>query len=71
MTLPPEINSFLTFSGAGSAPMLEAATGTQVAPPFPKPSVRLYLVAGLDTGLANTGSALSGLFNITELLSQL
>ncbi len=25
MTLPPEINSFLMFSGAGSAPLLEAA----------------------------------------------
>ncbi|HKI39739.1 MAG TPA: PPE family protein, partial [Mycobacterium sp.] len=25
MTLPPEINSFLMYSGAGSAPMLEAA----------------------------------------------
>jgi PPE family len=35
--LPPEINSLLMFSGAGAAPMIEAATaGTGWPPTWPR-----------------------------------
>jgi PPE-repeat protein len=49
MVLPPEINSLLMFSGAGSAPMLEAAAAWD------------GLASELGSAASSFGSVTSGL----------
>jgi len=49
MTLPPEINSLLMFSGAGSAPLLEAAAAWE------------GLASELGSAASSFGSVTSGL----------